>query len=487
MSNLFAKALISEENKTITTNGDLAFKSTNSKVLDFFSKAGSIRTVPEQEKINLFNVAFLEDNLLSLKALFHLRDIRGGSGERDTFRIILKEQARRFPDSIRKNLHLISEYGRWDDLFVLIGTNLEKDVLNLLKTQLLKDMNAGEGESISLLAKWMKSSNTSSKKSVELANKFIKHFEVTPRQYRKMLVKLRSKLNVIETQMSSNQWKVIKYERVPSRASMIYRKAFKKHDDTRYASYLEKVASGDAKIKTSGLFPYELVYKAKHESVESKTLDVMWNALPLLIPEGINAIAISDTSGSMDQNISKGTKATALDVSVAMAIYLAEKNNGPFKDMFITFSSRPTLHKITGKTIREKVSNIRMIIENTNLMAALDLLLKVAVENKIPKEDMLDVIFIFSDMQFDCCGAYNKSTYQIAKEKFNNAGYELPKVVFWNLAGKLDNNPATKDEMGVTLVSGFSSNLFKTFLLGADAYSNMLETLNSDRYSKISL
>lgn len=488
--NSYAKALLNEENKTVTTNGDRAYRSTLSKVLDFFSKAGSIRTVSESEKISLFNAAFMEDNLLALKALFYLRDIRGGVGERETFRVILKEQARRFPNTVIKNLELISEFGRWDDLFVLIGTNLEKNVLDLIKTQLLKDMATSEDQSISLLGKWLPSENTSSKETVLLAKKIIKNLGVTPRKYRKMLVKLRARLNIVETPMSKNLWKVIKYENVPSRASMIYRKAFKKKDETRYTEYLSKVEKGEAKINVSGIFPYELMYKARASSNEEKTLDLQWNALPLLLPEGVKAMAMADTSGSMECPISKETKAQAIDVSISMAIYLAEKNSGPFKDLMITFSSVPKLHRVSGKTLKDKYYNIPKIVQNTDLMAAFDLMLKVAVENKVPKEDMIDLLFIFSDMQFDdsrCIYKYNKSTYESAKTKFAVYGYGLPRVVFWNLNGSFASQPAKMDDRGVVMVSGFSHALFGNVLKGSDPFTNMIETLNGPRYSKISI
>lgn len=490
MANSFVTALLNEENKTVTHNGDRAYRSTLSKVLDFYSKAGAIRGSSDSEKTGLFNAAFNEDNLLALKALFYLRDIRGGVGERETFRIILKEQARRFPNSIRTNLDLISEFGRWDDLFVLIGTPLEADVIKLVIAQLLSDMANCEKGNISLLAKWLSSENASSSESKKLAHKFINALGVTPRKYRKMLVKLRTQLNIVETPMSKNLWKVIKYENVPSRASMIYRKAFKKNDESRYTEYLGKVEKGEAKINVSGIFPYELAYKARNSSVEEKTLDLQWKAIPMLIPEGYKAIALCDTSGSMKNVHLPDSKATALDVSIAMGVFLAEKLEGPFKDLLITFSREPKLHRVSGKTLKEKFGNIPVYIENTNLMAAFDLLLKVAVENSIPKEDMLDAIFIFSDMQFDrhdCIPNYNRSTYEAAKNKFQVYGYDLPRVIFWNLSGVLSNQPAKMDDRGVVMVSGFSSSLFGNVFKGADPFTNMIETLNGPRYSKVSI
>lgn len=486
MENKFAKALLAEENTTTTTNGDKALKSTTSKILDFFSKAGAIRTVSDSEKIALFNAAYSEDKLLALKALFFIRDIRGGAGERDTFRVIAKSLCGRDPLVVKKNIELFSEYGRWDDLFVLFGTSIEEDALNLIQKQLLKDISTNPNESISLLSKWLPSENASSKKTRSIAYKIINFLGISPRQYRKTLSKLRAHIDIVEENMSSRNWEEIVYPNVPSRASMIYRKAFKKHDNDRYSQYLDDVKNGKATINTVGINPYELVYKSKH--ISDETIEMQWKSLPLYLASGLKAIGMCDISESMDDaKISNKSQATGRDVSIAMGIYLAEKLEGPFNNLLLTFSRQPTLVKLTGETLHDKIKQIPKYYENTNLMAAFDLLLKVAVENNVPKEDMLDVVFIFSDMQFDNCCNYGLSTYQASKKKFNAYGYKLPHVVFWNLAAKLNNSPVDKDEIGTTLVSGFSAQLFKSVLLGNTPYENMVKTLNSSRYNKVSI
>lgn len=488
MDNSYAKALLAEGNKTFTWNGDKAYKSTNSQVLDFYSRAGAIRTLSESDKVRIFDNAWAEDKLLALKALFYLRDVRGGAGERETVRVILKHLANNHADVVRNNLVNIAEFGRWDDLIVLFGTKVEKDVLDLFKKTLLKDMVTPEDESISLLAKWISSENASSKQRREEAIKIRKHLDLDSRTYRKMLTKLRSRLKIVEKDMSAKLFGNIDYATVPSRASMIYRKAFKEKDASRYESFQTKVEKGEVKINATGINPYELMYKARTSSTDEKTLDLQWAALPNYFKDGVNAIAMADTSGSMQSRLGPGTNAENIDVSVAMAVYMAEKAPGAFNGMFITFSSRPTLHKLTGSTLKSKYHNIPKIVEDTDVVAAFDLLLNTAVKNSIPQKDMITHVYVFSDMQFDDNGGSEfKSSFEVIKSKYGRHGYEMPTAIFWNLNGTSGNSPVTSDEKGTVLVSGFSAEIFKSVLKGNTPMDNMLEVLNSKRYDKVTL
>lgn len=488
MENSFAKALLAEGNKTVTWNGDKVYKSTKSTVLDFYSRAGAIRTLSDSDKIRAFDNAWGEDKLLALKALFYIRDVRGGAGERQTVRVILKHLANNHPEVVRNNLENIVEYGRWDDLLELFGTKVEKDILDLFKKTLTKDMTTAEGESISLLSKWISSENSSSTVSKERAIKIRKHLGINSRTYRKMLSGLRSRLKIVEKDMSAGLFGKIDYAKVPSRASMIYRKSFKEKDASRYESFLTKVEKGEVTIHSTGINPYELMYKARNSSTDEKTLDLQWASLPKYLPEGMKAIAMADTSGSMQSKLGPGTNAENIDVSIAMAIYMAETLNGPFKDMFITFSSVPRLHKVTGTTLKNKYRNVPVIIENTNVVAAFDLLLNVAVKNSIPQSDMIDAVFVFSDMQFDGNGGREyKSSFEVIKAKYERHGYTMPKLIFWNLNGTPGNSPVTSDEKGTVLVSGFSAEIFKSVLKGNTPMDNMLEVLNSKRYERVTL
>lgn len=488
MANSYASALLNKGNEAKTANGDKAFRSTNSSVLDFYSRAGAIRTLPVKDKIRIFNNAFAEDKLLALKALFNLRDVRGGAGERQTVREILKYLAESETEVLKKNLENVVEFGRWDDLLVFFGTPLEGAVLELFKKTLIKDMNTPKDQSISLLAKWISSENASSKTSRDEAIKIRKYLGISSRDYRKMLSGLRSRLRIVEKDMSSKLFGKIDYAQVPARASMIYRNAFKAKDADRYASFQTKVEKGEVKINVMGVNPYELMYKARTSSAGEKTLDLQWKALPNYFKDGVKAIAIADTSGSMETPLGPNTKATCMDVSIAMAVYMAEKNQGDFGGMFITFSSRPTLHKLTGLTLKDKYYNIPKIVDNTNIVAAFDLLLSVAVKNNIPKEEMITHTYVFSDMQFDQadCSGY-KSSFETIKAKYERHGYNMPHVVFWNLNGSYGTSPVTSEEKGVTLVSGFSDKIFEGVMKGNTPMDNMLEVLNSKRYEKVTL
>jgi hypothetical protein len=486
MKNAFASALLHEGIKTTTTNGDLAYSTTQSPLLDLYSRIGSARDMDVSNKQLMFDYAFEEDSLMATKMLFFIRDIRGGMGERNTFRELLVHAAKTHPEIVIKNLELISEYGRWDDLFELFNTPVQKEMLDLVVAQLIKDLNTKEGEPISLLAKWIPSNNTSSKETVEKANLIQKHLGITPREYRKMLSALRKRLNVVETKMSSNDWNTITYSTVCSRSHMIYRKAFNKHDKARYDEYKELVKKGEVNINASGIMPYEIINKLQSDPSLNELLELQWDKMPSLT-DGFKALAIADVSASMTFKLPK-TKATGLDVSIAMSMYLAQKNNGPFKDIVLTFSDKPAIVDISKGTLYQKYIAVERSnwSGSTNIEAAFNKILQIAIDNEVSQDDMIDTLFIFSDMQFNqCVNGANVSNYTSAKNKFEAAGYKLPKVIFWNLSGEYNNSPTTKDENNTVLISGFSAELFKFVTKGETPYESMITALNSDRYSNI--
>lgn len=488
MKNVFASALLNEGNKTKTTNGDLAYLTTQSSLLDLYSSIGSARDMDISDKHFMFEYAFGEDPLLATKMLFFIRDVRGGMGERKTFRELLSYVANYHPDILIKNLELISEFGRWDDLFELFNTPVQNAMLDLVTNQLIKDLKTKEGESISLLAKWAPSNNTSSVETIKRAYLIQKHLGITPREYRKMLSTLRKRLNVVETKMSANKWDTIEYASVCSRSHMIYRKAFRKHDESRYSEYMEDVKSGKANIHSSGVMPYEIIHKLTGNKSNDSILELQWNNMPSFA-DGYKALAIADVSASMGFNLPK-TTATALDVSIAMSIYLAQKNNGPFKDIVLTFSDKPAIVDISKGTLHQKYEKVygSNWSGSTNIEAAFNKILDIAVKNKVPQDDMIDTLFIFSDMQFNqCANGSSVSNYTNAKQKFEAAGYKLPKVIFWNLNGNPKNFPVTKEETNTVLISGFSAELFKFVTKGETPYESMIAALNNDRYSSIKI
>lgn len=497
-TNPFVNAMQVQSNFTVTEKGALTNKSTLSCVLDFFGAAGAIRTRSDADVIKLFSKAFAEDRLLALKTLFYIRDVRQGQGERKTFRTIAKWLGQNYPDVVRKNLSNIAFYGRYDDLYALVGTEVEKDIFDAIGTQLKADLkNMKAGESVSLCAKWLKSENASSAETRALGRKTREALELTPKKYRKILSALRNHIDVLERKLCAKDWTSIDYEAVPSKASLIYRKAFGKHDQERYATYLKSVEKGEAKINAGAVFPYEILRSILGYNVNSldKTqADLQWKAMPNWMEGNEHyGLVIADMSGSMFGAVaghpSYGVGLPAM-VAISLAIYFAERNVGPFKNVWMNFSDTPSFQKFVGNTLAEKFAN--MDRHNwggtTNLQSAFDMILATAKKNKIKQSDMPSVLYIVSDMEFDsACRSNSKTNFEVMKEKFANAGYELPRVVWWNVASRNDNFPIRADERGAALVSGCSPSILKS-LLAAKAFDPMsivYETVNSPRYERV--
>lgn len=483
-------AMSDTNNRTHTENGAGAFKSTKSNVLDFFALGSAMRERSESDHVNIFASAWMENPELALKAMFYARDVRGGQGQRVAFRNQLRYLADISPDTVRANLHLIPEYGRWDDLYELVGTKVEKDVYSLFRTQLLDDLRNPEHPS--LLAKWLKSENASSARTKQLATATRKALGLSSPDYRKTLSTLRANLNVIERKISAGEWSNIDYPAVPSLAMMKYRKAFAKHDQNGFTDFIGKVNKGEAKINSGTLYPYEIVEKVgvfhgwgygSQSQIDPELAQAMWDNLPDYVDSDAgNAIAVVDTSGSMN--------GTPINVAVSLGMYFAERNNGPFKDHFITFNNNPHLMKIEGSDFVSKVRHIGNApwSGSTNLEGVFHLILASAVKHNVPEDEMVKKIFIISDMQFNCVhGGSNQTLFDRMKELYARAGYEMPSVVFWNVNARQSNQPVTMDERGTQLVSGFSPSLFQHIMGAAleTPYEMMLKVLESDRYEPL--
>lgn len=483
------------KNQARTQNDARSYASTMSSVLDFYSKAGAMRDWDEDRIVKTFEAALEEDVLLALKSLFWARDVRGGAGERRLFRMLFNWLAKNHPDLVRANLDLVSEYGRWDDVFCLLDTPVEKDMVNLVREQLAEDVRGMTlGEDVSLLAKWMPSENTSSDETVAQAKALRRSLHMTPRNYRRMLSRLRKHLNVVERYMSANEWDEISFEEVPSRASMIYRDAFARHAPDRYEDYLDAVESGEAEIKASTLYPYDLVrtYISRYGVANSvnRTVEAQWKALPnhLEGSENKNMMVVADTSGSMFS----GAEPLPILISVSLALYTAERNRGIFNGYWINFSGNPTFQKARGDTLRGKVLNMDMSnwAMNTNLQSVFGLILESARMHSVPEEEMPRVVVIVSDMQFDRC-VKDTTNLQAIKDQYAQYGYGLPTLVFWNVNAYGD-QPVTQHESGAILVSGASPSVFRTImecdvesLKNMTPYNMMLRTLNSERYEAV--
>jgi hypothetical protein len=459
-------------NETETLNGDKAFKSTNNVVLDFFSASGAMRNTPKSIQINTFMKAYFEDKNLALKALFYSRDVREGQGERELFRTIFNHLAINYPEDVKYLIPHIAEYGRWDDLFILIGTSLEDEMINIIKNQLASDLIS---DNPSLLAKWMPTINASSYNTRKLAHYLANELNMSEIHYRKTISSLRKQIGIVETEMSFNNWHSIDYSTVPSKASMNYRNAFKRHDEERYSAFIKKAINGEMKINSSTLYPYEIYDKI---SREDNTLEALWNALPNYV-QNENALVMADVSSSMTGR--------PMSVSVSLALYYAERNKGVFANHYMSFSNIPLLIQIRGNTLYEKMNFIEHsnVGYNTDLRLALRKILKVAINNRVPQSEMPSKLYIISDMQFDCEDITGNSTFTDISIEFNEEGYNLPEIVFWNVENYGTKPTVAVNKSGVQLVSGFSPNLFSQITSGLSAIDLMLDILNSERYDII--
>ncbi len=476
-----------EANRTLTENGAATLRSTGSDCLDLFAAIGALRNAGDQEIIVRFARAYAEDRGLAMKTLFYSRDIRGGLGERRVFRTILKHLADVQPESVRKNLHLISEYGRWDDLTVLFGTRCEKEAMAVIRDQLAKDLAALDaGENVSLMAKWLPSVNTSNAAAVKDGKRIAKALGMKDVEYRRTLVKLRAKIQIIENNLRQKDY-TFEYSAQPSKAMLKYRRAFRRNDEERYNAFLEWVSKGEETMHTGTLYPYDIVKKAlwfRGDETERKALDVTWNALEDYALQG-NALCVIDGSGSM---YGGGTPIPAT-VALSLGMYFAEHCKGEFHNHFITFSEHPRMVEIKSGDLVEKVQYCETFNEcaNTDIRKVFELILSAAVKNKLPQEELPETLYFISDMEFDCCAENAELTsFEHAKKLFEGHGYRLPQVVFWNVQSRNRQQPVSMNEQGVILISGCTPRIFSMAANGRfDPVLLMKEVLLSERYAPV--
>lgn len=476
---------------TRTENDGLQYRTTGTALLDLFATIGALREKSEENIVIAFQKAKDEDALLAMKMLFYARNIRGGLGERRTFRVILKSIADN-EELISKNISLIPEFGRWDDLFVLFGTPSEEIMLEFVKKQFESDLanyESGNKTKISLLGKWLKSENSSSKEGNKMGTKFRKTFGLTSKEYRKALSLLRAHLRIVEKDMSANDWGDIEYEGVPSYAMKNYHQAFYRHDLDRFSEYISDVKSGKQTIKSSTLFPYDLVKEYVpnsywHEDIFkiNPVVEAQWKALPNYVEGNKNIMVMADTSGSMYNGIS-------IYASLGLAIYFAERNHGAFHNLMMVFAGNPKLIElIDNASLYEKINSIPEIVEmNTDIGKAFRKILEIGITAKVAPEDMPEAILVITDMEFDPSDILGKTAYETAKSEFERHGYSLPKVIFWNVSQRSAGYQTKKYDQGVIMVSGSSTSTFKSVLthINKTPYEFMVEVLSDPVYDRV--
>lgn len=487
-----------ESNMTHTENGAVTYESTGSECLDLFGTIGALHNAEDREILSRFLRAFTESPDLATKMLFYARDIRGGLGERRVFRVVLRWLAYNEPETVRKNLEYIAEYGRYDDLLSLMGTPVEEEMFTLVKRQLTEDLAAmEEGRAVSLLAKWLPSVNASNAETCTAGKRMAKALGYSEAGYRKALSALRARIRILENDLREKNY-TFDYAKQPSRAMFQYRKAFLRNDKERYQSYLQDVNSGKAVLHAGNVSPYELVESyltlpiwhtnksyMKNISLEEKEiLNATWASLPDFGSDE-DAIAVVDTSGSMYYN----SRPLPAAVALSLGLYFEEHNKGAFRNHFIEFSAHPKFIQIKGETFADRLRYAASFsqVANTDLEAVFDLILKAAVKNRLPQTELPAKLVILSDMEFDACvdGA-SETNFESAKRKFAAHGYALPQVVFWNVASRHRQQPVQQNEQGVVLVSGVTPRIFSMIAGGKTSpYEFMMEVLTSERYARI--
>lgn len=477
-----------EANLTHTENGATTYLSTQSECLDLFATIGALRRESDEEITDRFLRAYAENADLAMKTLFFARDVRGGIGERHVFRVILKWLAANEPQSLEKNLPYIAEYGRWDDLLALVGTACEDKALHLIRQQLYVDLAAMEtGDSISLLGKWLPSVNASNSNTIHQAKRIARSMGMNDVQYRKTLSTLRAKICIIENNLREKDY-TFDYSKQPSKAMFKYRKAFMRNDAERYSAFMNRVAEGTEQLHTGTLMPYEIIQpffvNGGVDDEERKAIDTTWKAQENFAGDE-NALVVIDGSGSMYG----GADPVPATVAISLGIYYAERNTGAFHNHFITFSENPRLVEIKGRDIFEKVRYCSRFNEvaNTNIQRVFELILKTAVKNRVPQKDMPTKIYIISDMEFDYCTENCSLTnFEYAQDLFAEYEYQLPEVVFWNVASRNRQQPVTVNDRGVALVSGCNARIFSMLKAGIlSPYAFMMDVLGSERYAQI--
>lgn len=448
-----------------TANGMKTYTDSLDANVDLFYQIGSSRG---KDVTNQFERAYQNDRVVALRTLAWARDVRGGAGERETFRNLLKYVEKNHAGELAQMVKITPIVGRWDDLLVL-ESNLGKDLAySMIKHALLVEGNG-------LCAKWMpRKGNT--------AVALTRALGLTPKGYRKTLVGL---TKVVESQMCARQWTQINYGHVPSVAAGRYSKAFGRHDEAGYTAYKAKLVTGEAKINAQAVYPYNVINTLKRG--DSDIAVAQWDALPNYIGDEL-VLPMVDVSGSMSCAVGGTPGLSCMDVAVSLGLYLADKNTGAFKDMFLTFSEQSKIEVLKGN-LRDKYNQLSHAQwgMSTNLHRAFDEVLRVATKGDVAPQDMPKYVLILSDMEFNACTKYDDSAIEMIRRKYSEAGYEVPSIIFWNLHARPGNSPVTANENGTALVSGFSPAIMTAVLRAENVtpVDIMLQAVNAERYSVI--
>ena len=513
MVNELINELNRENNYQLTENGAVGYKSTGSVLTDLNFRVSSMRNGISANDIDLFVKAMEEDLEYAIKWLFFMRDIRGGMGERDTFQKFYMKYTLRHPEEAKATFKLVAEFGRWKDVIDIINMDIYNTLggIELVKETLYDDIQkCMEGKPISLLAKWMPSINASDKARRQ-AKRFANIFGMSYDSYRKMLSKLRAYLDVTEVKTCGNRWDEIDYNKVSSNANKRYTNAFKKHDGERYLEHcnkaMDRTSNPEVKMHAEVLFPHEIwdkyakylefTYYSHYVKLNSvdMSLEALWKNLADLGDCG-NTMVVVDGSGSM---MNGNGSVKPIDIARSLGVYFAERCKGEFNNILMEFSRDPKLINLNDcKTLMDKYVKLSRYDDctSTNIEEVFMLILRTAIVSDMKQSDLPDRILIVSDMEFNdatyCtnCSAFSygmKGLFEELADRYEQYGYKLPKLVFWNVNSRTNTIPMTVNEMGVIMVSGFSPNIMSMIMSGqTDPWIALKEKLDSKRYDCIS-
>lgn len=535
-----------DQGRAFTQNGAPSYETTGDARLDLFGKV--CRDTPIELLHVLLERSWKVDPLDTLRIIFHLRDCRsdataGGKGEREQFyraitwlslaRSDVTGPSKFGIDIVGRNLEHIPFYGSYKDYLHFLDVpqipsfwgiiqknaaeSLRTEMLRLFAAQLRKDLRSienGKPFEISLAAKYAPTEGCHHDKTYKAVSLFCKQLEVSKESYRKNIIgPLRRQLDqnsiLLERHLTNNvsDWESINFSKIPSLALKKYKKALQRHQPERYNEWTRHVSEGTATMNTGRLMPYEMVAPyaiSEHgtcpadDTIEAQWISYITNARKNL-KAPFRALAVVDTSGSMYSTSGKGPK--PIHVALSLGLLIAELTTGPFQGRFFTFSSNPVLQTIGGATLRNKIAGMKTASwgQSTDFNKTFRTLLNEAVENSTPAENMPETIFVFSDMQFDVASGENsvytssplapRTNFEVLKILYEEKGYTLPRLVFWNLSGSYRDFPVPENGSNVTYVGGFSADILNAILENGNLtpVDLMLRVIRSERYQRITL
>lgn len=487
MSNLFMKELQKWGNLTTTENGAVAVKSTLDSVVDLFGTIGSMRennyhkpASVNKELLPMFAKAMQENRELAIKTLFYARDCRGGMGEKEIFKTVmlalLKLETEESYLLFKNNMANIVEFGSWKDLLDIFNRTLNSqakiDIVGYVYDTIHTDIRLmNEGKTPSLLAKWLPTINSKSKHTKSKAKKLLTLMPKLDFDYRNYCVQARKMLKVVERNIAQGTFNEINYSAVPSRCMLFNRNLFMGKDYEHFNKYLDNLEKGKTKINSSVLYPSDITGKYLDMNIDWRfnvkidtVLEEQWKALPNYMDKPLNALCVVDTSGSM--------QGSPMNVATALGIYIAERNpSEAYRNKCLEFSHIVKFVDFSkAKTLNDKLGCYGYEAADTNIEKVFDVILELAIANNLKQEDIPTHLIILSDMQFNSAtGTYRdfdkkfKTLMEKIRDKYNQQGYKVPQIIYWNLDVRQPNFPEIAKD-GVCYVSGYSPAVMKAVL-----------------------